>query len=71
MGIKEWIAVAAFALTVLGGAASYGAVTARLAEVERRADLTDDVAALKVQLGHLDKQLDRIEGKLDRRNSGD
>lgn len=71
MGAKEWIAAAALALTIMGGAASYGAVTARLSVVENKADLTDDVAALKVQLGNLDKQLDRIEGKLDRRNSGD
>ena len=62
---KDWVAAVALALTILGAAVGYGAVTARLAAVEERADLSDDVAALKSQLNHFDKQLDRIERKLD------
>lgn len=64
---KDWIAAVALALTMLGAAAGYGSVTERVATIEKREDLSDDVSAMKAQLGHLDKQLDRIESKLDRR----
>jgi hypothetical protein len=65
---KDLVAAVALALTILGAAVGYGAVTERVAAVERRADLSDEVAAMKAQLVHLDRQLDRIEGKMDRRN---
>lgn len=69
MGAKDYIAATALALSILAGAVSYGAVTQRVASLEGRADLSDDVAAMKTQLINLDRQLDRMEGKMDRRNS--
>ena len=65
---KDWVAVAALALSILAAAVSYGVVTERVATLEKRADLSDDVSSMKAQLSHLDRQLDRIERKLDQRN---
>lgn len=63
---KDIAALVAVGLTIISFAIGYGVVTERVAGLEKRTDLSDDVAAMKTQLGNLDKQLDRIERKLDR-----
>ena len=68
---KGWIAGISLLITVIvsvgTSAYTYGALTARVAILERRTDFTEAVAEIKVKLMHLDKQLDRIEDKVENR----
>jgi hypothetical protein len=71
-GVKDFLSAAGSVVSVIGllltilfGGQWIGEIETRIGEVEQREDLSDDVASLKTSIGHLDKQLDRIEGKLD------
>lgn len=71
VGVKDvatWVSLLA---TVTGGSIWAGFIASDVANLKTRADLTDDVAAMHIQIDHLDQQLDRIETKIDRRNQPD
>lgn len=68
---KDYLAGISLLVTIIisvGSAAyTYGTLTTRVTALERRTDFTEAVAEIKTKLTHLDKQLDRIEGKVENR----
>lgn len=67
IGVKDVATWTSLLATIVAGAIWIGFIASDVANLKTRADLTDEVAAMRVQIGHLDRQLDRIEVKLDRR----
>ena len=65
--IKDLLSFGSIGAAVIAGVFFFGELSSRVTTLEKRQDLSDDVAAMKTQLTNLDRQLDRIERKLDRR----
>ena len=64
--LKDLVSIGGLLIAVLSGAMWVGSIAQRVEGLEGRADLSDDVSSLKTQLILLDRQLDRMEQKIDR-----